>query len=373
MSSTPVLVVFLGGAGGSPAEGLLAAALREAALDSLEEALATGAFAGAVLASDCPQLIGQAPTGVTVDVDREPFHFGQRLLEVVQRYQIERLVYFGAGSVPLLKGSDFAAIARRLEEKSGVVISNNFYSADLTAFAPANALAKVEPPSTDNALPRLLKEHAGLESWPLPRTCATQFNIDSPGDLAILKLTGGAGPRLGSALDSLDIDLEPYRRCMSYLTDPSAEILVAGRVGSQVWQYLERETACRVRVFSEERGMEAAGRHESGQVRSLLGFHLQRVGAHRLFQELAELADAAFIDTRVLAAHVGARPSRSDRFLSDLARPDEIAEPFLREFTAAAAKAPIPVVLGGHSLVAGGLMALTEAAWHEHDRNLASP
>jgi hypothetical protein len=373
LPSPPVLVVFLGGVGGSPVEALLAAALREAALDSLQEALATGAFASAVLATDSPQLLDRVPPGVTVDVDSGQFHFGRRLLEVAQRYRIERLVYFGAGSVPLLKGSDFAAIAGCLEERSGVVISNNFYSADLVALAPASALAKVDPPSTDNALPRLLKERAGLESWPLPRTCATQFNIDSPGDLPILKLAGSAGPRLRSLLDSLDIDLEPYRRSTHYLTDPSAEVLVAGRVGSQVWQYLERETACRVRIFSEERGMEAAGRHESGQARSLLGFHLQRVGPDRFFQELAELVDAAFIDTRVLLAHLGLHPSRSDRFLSDLGRHDEIADPFLRDLAAAAAGAPIPVVLGGHSLVAGGLMALTEAAWREHDRGLAVP
>ena len=370
LPSLPVLVVFVGGVGGSPIEDMLAEALRAAALDSLEEALATGAFDSAVLATDRPDLEARAPAGVTVDADAGPFHFGQRLLEIIRRYEIQRVVYFGGGSVPLLRGSDFAALAGHLQEAAGVVISNNFYSADLVAFAPGGILAQLEPPASDNALPRLLKERAGLESRPLPRTCATQFNIDSPGDLAILKLTGGAGPRLTRLLDSLPLDVEPYRRAIPYLTDPSSEVLVAGRVGSQVWQYLERETACRVRLFSEERGMEAAGRHQAGQARSLLGFHLQQMGPSSFFQEMAELADAAFIDTRVLVAHLGARPSRADRFLSDMGRHEEIADPFLRELTAAAAQAPIPVVLGGHSLVAGGLMALTEAAWREHDRAL---
>jgi hypothetical protein len=369
-TSLPVLVVFLGGMGGSPIEELLAEALRAAALDSLDEALATGAFGGAVLATDCADLRARTPAGATVDLDAGPFHFGRRLLEIIQRYEIERALYFGGGSVPLLRGSDFAAIARHLQDATGVVISNNFYSADLVAFAPGSALARLEPPTTDNVLPRLLKERAGLESRPLPRTCATQFNIDSPGDLAILRLSGGAGPRLTRLLDSLPLHIELYRRATAYLTDPSAEVLVAGRVGSQVWQYLERETACRVRLFSEERGMEAAGRHQAGRARSLLGFHLQQVGLSRFFQEMSEMADAAFIDTRVLAAHQGARPSRADRFLSDMGRHKEIADPFLRELTDAAGRAPIPVVLGGHSLVAGGLMALTEAAWRDHDRAL---
>ena len=115
--------------------------------------------------------------------------------------------------------------------------------------------------------------------------------------------------------------------------------------------------------------MAAAGREGTG-ARSLLAYHLQAVGLARFFEELATLGDAAFIDTRVLLAHLGLRPSRADRFLSDLGRPDAIADPFLREFTQGAAAAAIPVLLGGHSLVSGGLMALIEAAWREYDKAL---
>jgi hypothetical protein len=144
--------------------------------------------------------------------------------------------------------------------------------------------------------------------------------------------------------------------------------VVAGRVGSHAWQYLERQTACRVRLFAEERGMQADGRAQEGSVRSLLGFYLEEVGPQRLFAALAQLGDAAFIDSRVLLAHLGLQPSRADRFLSDLGRWREIAHPFLREFTRAAVEAPIPVLLGGHALVSGGLMALNEFAWREWER-----
>jgi hypothetical protein len=366
----PALVVFLGGMGGSPVEEMLAGALRAAAIDSLDEALGTGAFAGAILATDAPdRLPAPLPSGVTVDPDRGPFQFGRRLAGLIEQHRIESVVYFGAGSVPLFRGPDFAAIASGLGAASRVVISNNFYSGDLIAFRPASALLEIEPPAADNALPRLLRDRAGLESQPLPRNAVTQFNIDSPVDLAALALHGGSGHRLSCLLGSLDLDLTLYRRCFPLLTDPSAEVLVAGRVGSQVWQYLERETACRVRVFSEERGMAAAGR-EGGSARSLLAYHLQAVGLARFFEELATLGDAAFIDTRVLLAHLGLRPSRADRFLSDLGRPGEIEDAFLREFTQAAATAAIPVLLGGHSLVSGGLMALIEVAWREHDKAL---
>jgi len=370
----PMLVTFLGGMGGSPAEEMLAESLRAAALDSLEEALGTGAFAGGLLAADTPDRLGRLPPGVTLDPDSGSFHFGRRLAGLIEQHHIESIVYFGAGSVPLLRGSDFAAIASGLGAAPRVVISNNFYSGDLIAFRPASALLGVEPPPTDNALPRLLRDQAGLESLPLPRSAATQFNIDSPADLAPLALHGSAGPRLSCLLSSLNLDMAPYRRCLPLLTDPSAEVLVAGRVGSQVWQYLERESACRVRVFSEERGMVAAQRASAGGkrggVRSLLAYHLQAVGMARFFEELATLGDAAFIDTRVLLAHLGLHPSRADRFLSDLGRASEIEDAFLREFTEAAARAAIPVVLGGHSLVSGSLMALIEVAWREHDRAL---
>jgi hypothetical protein len=372
VSSLPSLIVFLGGMRGSAIEDVVRGALTEAALDLVDEALATGAFGAAVLVTDDASMAGRAPDGVEVDVDRGPFHFGTRLEEVVRERGIERAVYAGAGGVPLLRGSDLAAIARHLAEADATVIANNYFSADLVAFAPGDALERIELLESDNFLARLLHDQAGLESSPLPRSSATQFNIDSPADLAILKLAGGGGPRLTRFVEALDADVGPYRRLLRLLVDPKAEVLLAGRVGSQVWSYLEKETACRLRVFSEERGMQAAGREASGEARSLLAFHLREVGCRRFFDELAELSDAACIDTRPLLAHLGVRASRADRFWSDLGRADEIEEPFLREFTQAAREAPLPVVLGGHSLVAGGLMLLTEHAWREEDQRVLS-
>lgn len=353
---------------GSPIEDVLGRALAEAALDLLEEALATDAFAGAVLVTDGDALAQRLPPDVSLDRDEGPFHFGRRLAALVQGRGIQRPVYVGAGGVPLLRGSDLAAVARHLAEGEHIVIANNYFSADLVAFTPGEALRRIDLPAGDNLLPRLLHDQAGLESQPLPRSSATQFNIDSPADLAILKLVGGAGPHLTGFVAGFEAGLESYRLLQSCLVDARSEVLLAGRVGSQVWPYLERETACRLRVYSEERGMQAAGRDASGEARSLLAFHLREVGCGRFFVELGELADAACIDTRPLLAHLGVQASRADRFWSDLGCPAQVQEPFLREFTEAAQQAPIPVVLGGHSLVAGGLMLLTEAAWREDDR-----
>jgi hypothetical protein len=208
----------------------------------------------------------------------------------------------------------------------------------------------------------------------LPRTIATQFDIDSPADLRVLAATGLGGPRLSAYIATLDLDVADIRRVMPLFLDKHAEVLVAGRVGSHVWRQIEQDTACRVRLLAEERGMQADGRLEEGVVRSILGFHLLNVGEERFFADLAELGDAAFIDFRPMMAHIagGAGPSRPDRFAADLGWWQEIADPSLCRFVDASLRAPRPVILGGHSLVSGGLLALVQAAWDEHDRAAAS-
>ena len=114
--------------------------------------------------------------------------------------------------------------------------------------------------------------------------------------------------------------------------------------------------------------MQATGRDLSGEARSLMAFHLQAVGFARFFDELSQMCTAAFIDTRPIFAHIGLQPSRSDRFLSDAVQPEGIADPWIRDFTAAARDARIPAVLGGQCLVTSGVRLLSEAAWREHDK-----
>ncbi len=87
---------------------------------------------------------------------------------------------------------------------------------------------------------------------------------------------------------------------------------------------------------------------------------LERDGPEALGARLAELGDAALIDTRVLLAHRRgaddrAWPAAEERFASDLLLPDRVADPWLRALTASAAAATIPVVMGGHTLVGPGV------------------
>ena len=82
-----------------------------------------------------------------------------------------------------------------------------------------------------------------------------------------------------------------------------------------------------------------------------------------LVHALAPQADAAIVDTRVLLAARLARggrqwPSLEDCLASDLLEPEAVADPWLRDLTAAAAMGGLPVLLGGPSLLAWGVRLL---------------
>jgi hypothetical protein len=75
--------------------------------------------------------------------------------------------------------------------------------------------------------------------------------------------------------------------------------------------------------------------------RSTLGLLLAAHGPEALGSIVADLADGAILDTRVLLAgrfgrDMRAWPSAEDRFASDLLRPDAVADPWLRALTSSA-------------------------------------
>jgi hypothetical protein len=138
--------------------------------------------------------------------------------------------------------------------------------------------------------------------------------------------------------------------------DRSGELVVVGRTSATTLRWLEMHARCRVRAFVEERGLRAAGGPNRRPPRSLLGRVLDLDGPEALARQLAELGDAAIVDTRVLLAHrlgpdEGRWPAPEDRFASDLLEPAAIADPWLRALTRSAATGGLPILLGGHSLV----------------------
>ena len=362
------LVIMTGSGGGSEVEKMVALAREAITLDTVERALAVEDISPIVLITNSASLAKKLqgmPVRVELGAPSEQFHFGRRLQELITEQGMEKVFYMGGGSGALLSSEDMSRIAETLLSTDALVIANNFYSTDFAAFAPAHAIHSIDPPTLtlDNDLAWRLVKRAGLPCKELPRSAATQLDVDTPTDLMTLKPHPGVGPHTRHYLDSLHLDTSHIEQTLSLLTRRDAEVLVAGRVSASTWAYLEHETACRVRLFSEERGMRASGRQAQGEALSLLGFYLEEVGLERFFTTLAKMSQAAFLDSRVLFAHRRIWPSAADRFYSDLRQAGKISDPWLRRFTAAAIAAPIPVVLGGHSLVSGGLYALVETAW----------
>ena len=371
MSDGPLLILLHGGAGTGAAERMVARA-RLAAAGVSARAARAGGFASVVLATD----EAGAPEDGAYTVDRDKpgavFSLRERLLGLVEGLGANGVAVMGAGALPFLSAGDFTSVRKGLARSGAVAVTNNFYSGDLTAWAPAGVISKVGPFERDNMLPRKLRDLAKCEVIVLPRSVRTAFDLDTPAELAVLALSEATPSEIREALPPEEsLPLAPYRAFMPLLCDPDAEILLTGRVGSATWAYLERDSACRVRLVSEERGLASAPKGHRAW--SLVGRLLEEVGMERFAEELAALADGVVLDTRVLLAHADSRAGREDRFQSDLLAPEKVADPWLRELTAGLAAAKTPILLGGHSLLSGGLMALTDQAWLENDRRLGLP
>ncbi len=372
----PVSLVIMNGRNGrSDVERMVDGARAAITRDLVEKALLSDAFDTVIVATNDHELaasLEKSPT-VCIEPDRrgETFHFGRRLQQIISHHKLERVVYLGGGSAPLLTTEELRSLAERVRSSERLFLANNFYSVDFAAFVPATALLAVEPPAHDNALGWVLGGEGGLPAHELPRTVSTIFDVDTPVDLLILSLHPRVPPHTRAYLDHLALDTSRVEAAAATFVERGAEVLVAGRVSASTMAYLERQALSRTRLFSEERGMHASGRLERGEVRSLLGMYMQNTGVEHFFKAaIPRLGRAAFIDDRVLWAHCGAWPSARDRFLSDLFRPTEISDPFVRRFTEAAMACPIPLVLGGHSLVSGGLHVLVEAAWERSGLNI---
>jgi len=359
------LFLLVGGWGPSKVERALAESHQAAARDLLDGLLHTGLVDRTVVATDdaawCDTL-ADMPVEVDLDPPGAPFHFGRRLSGLIERYNARCALYSGGGSAPLMGIEHWKAALAPLGDAERLVVTNNVHSSDWAGFIPATeAVPLIAQQANDNGIAWALANEAG---WPVesgPPSAATRFDLDTPADLLIAQRHPGIGPHLHQFLDGLCWEAPQLDGVLAEMAREGGSLAIAGRVSEAAWAALKRATRCWVRVFAEERGMRASGRQARGEVRSLLADHLEIVGIESLFDEMANLANGLLLDSRVILTARGLWPSQRDRFNSDLHRWEEVKDPFLRRFTQAAAEAQIPVLLGGHSVVAGGLMALVES------------
>ncbi len=344
-------------AGAGPLAGALDAARRELAGRHHASFLAAGARRVAVVEEEAGM------------------PFGARLRRLAEALETPGLVVLGSGALALARAPDYRAFVAAAASAAPVALANNRFSADAVAVSRADVLRDLPDLPADNALPRWLEEVAGLVVDDLRRRPRLGFDLDSPADVA---LAGGDLPPVAEG-SPVAARLAAIR---SVMANRRAELTVAGRTSAATLALLERRAACRIRALIEERGLRAASRLAQADDRagtpddragtrgdrqraprppaSVLGLLLDRDGPGALGRILARLGDAAVVDSRVLLAHhlgpdEAAWPAVEDRFASDLLLADRVTDPWLRALTTAAAGAPIPVLLGGHTLVGPGL------------------
>ncbi len=303
---------------------------------------------------------------IELDLPGRKFHYGERLRELIMKHELENVICMGGPAAPLMTSEEFDEIALTLKKNMNVVVLNNVQSADLVAFTPAGAIDEIELPEKDNVLGNLLRG-IGLRRILIPNSSRVNFDLDTPVDISILGMHPDCGAEVLAAIEALDWPTHKLRQAVNILKQPSKEIGIVGRVGPAVIQYINSNMVHRLRVYSEERGMKALGREERGEVVSLIGYAIERLGPCNFFDYLSKVCDVAFIDTRVIFAHFKKRVSDWDRFQSDLGAVHLISDPWVKEFTQCAWESPIPIIFGGQTLVSGGLWLLAEMIVDERE------
>jgi len=363
MSHKINVVIFEGGASLSSVEKELLQVRKAVLQDNIHQLLQfPRAVERVVLVTNYEELLRDASfiPGVEVHRSTYPFHFGKELYSMVAHYCMEKVLYLGSAVFPLLSRKELNNIFNLLLSEDAVVCTNNVQSSDLVAFSPGETLGRIPLPAMDNSLAVDLRDYGNLPMELLPPTSGVLFDLDTPTDYMVLGCLSTSGPRTREALRSSGLDLSPLEKAIEVLEGYYLEAALVGRVGAPVIAHINNHLKLRLRIFSEERGMKALGRLEAGEVESLLGHLMESAGLAPFFNYLERVARVAFIDSRVLFAHFKLNPSVEERFLSDLGRWEQIKDPWIKEFTRLSTECDIPVILGGHSLVSGGLWALTD-------------
>lgn len=288
--------------------------------------------------------------------------FGERLRGLVADAPAGGIVVLGSGSVPLATLADRRDFVTAAGSEDPRALTNNRYSADVVAISRIDRLPDIPDLPGDNAMPRWLQEVVGYEVDDLHRRWRLAVDMDGPLDVLLI-----GGRHHAPEIDTAPV-LDRLAAVRRVASDRGAELLVAGRTSSGSLAWLERHTASRTRALIEERGLRAANGPNRRPPASVVGALLDRDGPESFGEHLARLSDAAIVDTRVLLAHrLGAAetawPAAEDRFASDLLLPDRISDPWLRALTASAVSAPIPILLGGHTLVGPGVRLIMAGSW----------
>ncbi len=353
--------------GGSPAEGIeteLSRIRNGLTIELMKKCISVAGVDPVILATDRADLKAEADN-LRIEIfdtaQKEPFHFGNVLKTICCQFDLDKVLLFSGGSAPLMSGGELQQLLGDLLSSDRVVISNNPQSADVIAFSPTSVLQQIHLPEIDNPLPWILREEGKLPLQLLPVSAGFNFDIDTPLDAVYLSMHPSCPGFVHDYTEKWSGLKERLKAAQTALAVPNSEIVLTGRVGPWIMSFINEHIPCRLRVISEERGMKALGRIDNNLVYSILGRMIDEMGIREFFAYLEDHCDAAFMDTRVLFSHWKLNPDANDRFYSDLGMVSKIRDARIREFTEQALSCRIPVILGGHSVVAGGMLVLVSA------------
>ena len=351
-------IIFHAPAGPSDVERMVASAREASACDLIQSLQSLVPTIIAVCSPDSAAIFESLGISVQQVPDAEDFHFGETLKQIIRDYQLDAIIYFGSGSGALLTEEQLEDIVSFAHRPQTEALFNNYYSCDFAVFTDTSPLLQLPLPDTDNGLGFMLSDF-GVKCYGLPRSLTSQFDLDTPIDLLLLKEAARGGTRLRAFLDTQQFDHPSLQQISALLVERTALVYLVGRVSPATWQAFEQQVACRTSGMIEGRGMKAYADRQPPVLASL--FHHR--GFADFFRALENCADAAIIDSRPLLARHGSLPSAHERFSCDLFRISEMNDPIWIEFAQQALDCSIPILLGGHSLVSGGLYLLSEICW----------
>lgn len=322
--------------------------------DTAERALAAGFDRVRVFASE-----------PIADLAVEPTRADQSIGDIVASAAQEAsgpVCYAGSG-MPAMTVDDWSSVRATIE--AGAATVNRMFSCDWIGVPDGRLLSHASGEAVDNRFALLIREAGDVPVVSYDRSARSLLDIDTPADVTVLKAAASVGsleigPATRAALaqqPELDEPVQLASRVFDVMTQHDGELMIAGRVSGSDWAAVDRDTSCRVRVLSEERGLRSRQR----RARSLLGELYEWGGPDGFLLALESLGDALFWDTRPFLSHLGWDVSRCDRFWADLGRWDEIGDERLRGLVSMLQDSA--VMLGGHSLVSGGMLAAIDAAW----------
>ena len=277
---------------------------------------------------------------------------------------VDAAVCYAGSGMPAMTSADWTEVREMIE--SGDAVSNRMFSCDWLAAPTGRWFSDVAGEAVDNRFARRIRDERGVEIRPFERSARSLLDLDTPADLAVLAACAAVGSlpigvHLQAVLDRWAELLAPTVagaiRVFETMTRRDETLLVAGRVSGADWAVVDRDTSCRIRVLSEERGL---GTRE-GRGRSLLASLYDAAGAGSFVTRLSELTDSMLWDVRPFCSHLGWDVGRADRFWADLGRWDAVSAQPLADLVRRLA--PQRVLIGGHSLVAGGMLAGIDQAW----------